>query len=167
MIWSRSWVWSNSLVDGYLKVTITLRYVFLGPCWLPASAGGGCHWSSWRSDPSQTRGSRGAGRHHSSRPTGTQKQRIIFWIYKFWCFKTRVKIDISFQSESLPSSLRIVGSDHVSRLVKIQGIVVAASGIKAKATNISLQVTFRPICLIHVLLIADDSFPCIFLHFLW
>jgi len=48
-------------------------------------------------------------------------------------------IQVVLQSESLPSSLRTVGSDHVSRLVKIQGIVVAASGIKAKATNISLQ----------------------------
>merc|ERR1719300_934479 len=48
-------------------------------------------------------------------------------------------IQVVVQSESLPANLRTVGSDHVSRLVKIQGIIVAASGIKAKATNISLQ----------------------------
>ena len=53
---------------------------------------------------------------------------------------TTLEFQVTLQSESLPSSLRTVGSDHVSRLVKIQGIVVAASGIKAKATNISLQV---------------------------
>ena len=56
-------------------------------------------------------------------------------------------IQVVVQSESLPASLRSVGSDHVSRLVKIQGIIVAASGIKAKATNISLQVTLsKQIC---------------------
>ena len=43
------------------------------------------------------------------------------------------------QSEANPSSIRELNSEQVSKLVKIPGIVVAASGIKAKATKINLQ----------------------------
>ena len=49
------------------------------------------------------------------------------------------KIQVTLQSESHPSSIRDLSSDQVSKVVKIPGIIVAASGIKAKATKISLQ----------------------------
>ena len=42
-------------------------------------------------------------------------------------------------SEGRASNLRELSADVVSRLVKIPGIVVSASGIKAKATRISIQ----------------------------
>ena len=42
-------------------------------------------------------------------------------------------------SEGRASHLRELSADVVSRLVKIPGIVVSASGIKAKATRISIQ----------------------------
>merc|ERR1719420_2519729 len=42
-------------------------------------------------------------------------------------------------SEGRAASLRELSADVVSRLVKIPGIVVSASGIKAKATRISIQ----------------------------
>ena len=48
-------------------------------------------------------------------------------------------IQVILQSEADPISVRGLGSERVSRLVKIPGIVVAASGIKAKATQISIQ----------------------------
>ena len=48
-------------------------------------------------------------------------------------------IQIILQSEADPISVRGIGSDRVSRLVKIPGIIVSASGIKAKATQISIQ----------------------------
>jgi len=53
--------------------------------------------------------------------------------------ETVESIQVVLESEANPSSMRNLGSDHVSRLVKVQGIVVAASGIKAKATSISIQ----------------------------
>ncbi|CAH1116571.1 unnamed protein product [Phaedon cochleariae] len=48
-------------------------------------------------------------------------------------------IQITLSSDALPSDLRSLKSDVVSRLVKIPGIIVSATGIKAKATKISIQ----------------------------
>lgn len=48
-------------------------------------------------------------------------------------------IQILLSSGSHPISLRDLKSEVVSRLVKIPGIIVSASGIRAKATNISIQ----------------------------
>lgn len=48
-------------------------------------------------------------------------------------------IQVILKSEAEPLSVRGLGSDRVSRLVKIPGIIVSASGIKAKATQISVQ----------------------------
>jgi len=48
-------------------------------------------------------------------------------------------IHVSLCSEAAPTSARDLKSDQVSKLVKIPGIVVAASGVKAKATHISIQ----------------------------
>jgi len=48
-------------------------------------------------------------------------------------------IHVSLVSEAAPTSVRELKSDQVSKLVKIPGIVVAASGVKAKATHISIQ----------------------------
>eukprot|EP00092_Neocalanus_flemingeri_P025492 GFUD01027640.1.p1 GENE.GFUD01027640.1~~GFUD01027640.1.p1 ORF type:complete len:749 (-),score=252.70 GFUD01027640.1:1872-4058(-) len=48
-------------------------------------------------------------------------------------------IHVTLISEAAPTSVRDLKSEQVSKLVKIPGIVVAASGIKAKATRISIQ----------------------------
>ncbi|KAK3932833.1 DNA replication licensing factor Mcm5 [Frankliniella fusca] len=48
-------------------------------------------------------------------------------------------IQILLSSDANCSSLRDMRSDFVSKLVKIPGIVVAASGIRAKATKIAIQ----------------------------
>ncbi|XP_018321449.1 DNA replication licensing factor Mcm5-like [Agrilus planipennis] len=48
-------------------------------------------------------------------------------------------IQIILLSDSRPSSLRELRSNCVSRLIKIPGIIVSASGIKAKATKITIQ----------------------------
>ncbi|KAG8228475.1 hypothetical protein J437_LFUL009340 [Ladona fulva] len=48
-------------------------------------------------------------------------------------------VQILLSSDAHPSNLRDMKSDVVSRLVKIPGIVVSASGIRAKATSISIQ----------------------------
>ncbi|KAK4885009.1 hypothetical protein RN001_001280 [Aquatica leii] len=48
-------------------------------------------------------------------------------------------IQIMLTSEANPSSLRGLKSDVISRLVKIPGIIVSASGIRAKATKIAIQ----------------------------
>uniref|UniRef100_A0A1B6D033 DNA replication licensing factor MCM5 n=2 Tax=Clastoptera arizonana TaxID=38151 RepID=A0A1B6D033_9HEMI len=48
-------------------------------------------------------------------------------------------IQILLSSEALPSSLRDMKSELVSRLVKIPGIAVSVSGIRAKATQIAIQ----------------------------
>ncbi|KAK9883161.1 hypothetical protein WA026_001361 [Henosepilachna vigintioctopunctata] len=48
-------------------------------------------------------------------------------------------VQIMLTSEALPSGLRNVKSDAVSHLVKIPGIIVSASGIKAKATRMAIQ----------------------------
>ncbi|KAF0761842.1 DNA replication licensing factor Mcm5-like [Aphis craccivora] len=48
-------------------------------------------------------------------------------------------IQILLSTNSLASSLRSIKSESVSRLVKIPGIIVSASSIRAKATQITLQ----------------------------
>ncbi|XP_018575968.1 DNA replication licensing factor Mcm5 [Anoplophora glabripennis] len=48
-------------------------------------------------------------------------------------------IQIMLSSDATPSDLRALKSEVVSRLVKIPGIIVSASGIKAKATKIAIQ----------------------------
>ncbi|XP_026478592.1 DNA replication licensing factor Mcm5-like [Ctenocephalides felis] len=48
-------------------------------------------------------------------------------------------IQVLLTSGAIPSNIRDMKSDSVSKLVKIAGIIVAASGIKAKATKISIQ----------------------------
>ncbi|CAG9860618.1 unnamed protein product [Phyllotreta striolata] len=48
-------------------------------------------------------------------------------------------IQIMLSSDAHPSDLRSLKSDVVSRLIKIPGIIISASGIKAKATKISVQ----------------------------
>jgi len=53
--------------------------------------------------------------------------------------ETLEDIQVILKSEAEPLSVRGLGSDRVSRLVKIPGIIVSASGIKAKATQISVQ----------------------------
>ena len=39
----------------------------------------------------------------------------------------------------IPSGIRILKSEQVAQLVHLPGIVIAASGIKAKATKIAIQ----------------------------
>ena len=53
--------------------------------------------------------------------------------------ETVEKIQVTLKSEGNPTSLRQLSSENVSKLVKIPGIVVAASGIKSKAVKISIQ----------------------------
>lgn len=48
-------------------------------------------------------------------------------------------IQVLLVSDANPIAVRDLKSDQVSRLVKIPGIIVSASGIKAKATKISIQ----------------------------
>merc|ERR1719397_1451291 len=48
-------------------------------------------------------------------------------------------IHVTLVSEAAPTSMRDLKSDQVARLVKIPGIVVAATGIRAKATRIAIQ----------------------------
>ncbi|GLV39625.1 Minichromosome maintenance 5 [Carabus blaptoides fortunei] len=48
-------------------------------------------------------------------------------------------VQITFCSEANPTNLRDIKSESVSHLVKIPGIIVSASGIKAKATKITIQ----------------------------
>jgi len=48
-------------------------------------------------------------------------------------------IHVTFSSDETGTSVRDLKSDQVSKLVKIPGIIVSASGIKAKATNITIQ----------------------------
>lgn len=49
------------------------------------------------------------------------------------------KIQVMLFSEGNPASIRDLSAESVAKLVKIPGIVVAASGIRAKATRISMQ----------------------------
>lgn len=48
-------------------------------------------------------------------------------------------IQILLSSRSIPLAMRDLKSDLVSKLVKVSGIVVAATGIRSKATRIALQ----------------------------
>ncbi|XP_050297496.1 DNA replication licensing factor Mcm5 [Anthonomus grandis grandis] len=48
-------------------------------------------------------------------------------------------IQVTLNSDANPANLRALKSDIVSKLVKIPGIIISASGIKAKATRISIQ----------------------------
>lgn len=48
-------------------------------------------------------------------------------------------IQILLTSDDNPTNLRNLKSDVVSRLVKVPGIIVAASGIRAKATTMTIQ----------------------------
>lgn len=48
-------------------------------------------------------------------------------------------IQILLRSNAHPTNIRDMKSECVSRLVKVAGIVIAASGIKAKATNMAIQ----------------------------
>jgi len=48
-------------------------------------------------------------------------------------------IHVTLRSDEVGISVRSLMSSHVSKMVKIPGIVVAASGIKAKATSITIQ----------------------------
>ena len=48
-------------------------------------------------------------------------------------------IQVMFSSNANPIPLRELKSDQISRLVKVPGIVIAASNVRAKATKISLQ----------------------------
>ena len=49
------------------------------------------------------------------------------------------RMQVTLSSEANAASIRGLSAEAVSRLVKIPGIVIAASGVKAKATRISLQ----------------------------
>lgn len=48
-------------------------------------------------------------------------------------------IQVLLTSKANPTNIRDLKSESVSRLVKIAGIIISASGIKAKATRISIQ----------------------------
>uniref|UniRef100_A0A6B0VF75 DNA replication licensing factor MCM5 n=1 Tax=Ixodes ricinus TaxID=34613 RepID=A0A6B0VF75_IXORI len=48
-------------------------------------------------------------------------------------------IQVLLKSDAHPIPMRDIKSDQVSKLVKVPGIVIAASGIKAKATSLTLQ----------------------------
>ncbi|XP_043255766.1 DNA replication licensing factor Mcm5-like [Colletes gigas] len=48
-------------------------------------------------------------------------------------------IQVLLSSDALPSSLRGMKPDAVSKLIKIPGIIISASGIRAKATQITIQ----------------------------
>lgn len=48
-------------------------------------------------------------------------------------------IQIMLNSDAHPSNLRSLKSDVVSKLVKIPGIILSASGIRAKATKLAIQ----------------------------
>jgi DNA replication licensing factor MCM5 len=48
-------------------------------------------------------------------------------------------IQILITSNANPTNIRDMKSEMVSRLVKISGVIISASGIKAKTTKISIQ----------------------------
>jgi len=48
-------------------------------------------------------------------------------------------IQVTLRSEANPMSLRELKSEHVSKLVKIPGIIISASAIRVKATRITIQ----------------------------
>ncbi|XP_073812632.1 minichromosome maintenance 5 [Musca autumnalis] len=53
--------------------------------------------------------------------------------------ETMHDIQVLVMSNANPTNIRDIKSDSVSKLVKIAGIIVAASGIKAKATRMSIM----------------------------
>ncbi|CAB4030081.1 DNA replication licensing factor mcm5-like, partial [Paramuricea clavata] len=48
-------------------------------------------------------------------------------------------IQVTLKSDANPDGIRYLKSDHVSKLVKVSGIIISASAIRAKATRITLQ----------------------------
>jgi len=48
-------------------------------------------------------------------------------------------IQVTLRSESNPMGVRDIKSEHVSKLVKIPGIIISASAIRVKATKITIQ----------------------------
>jgi len=48
-------------------------------------------------------------------------------------------IQITLKSDANPMSVRDLRSDQMAKLVKIPGIIISASAIRAKATNITIQ----------------------------
>lgn len=48
-------------------------------------------------------------------------------------------VQILLTSNSNPTNIRDLKSDMVSRMVKISGVIISASGIKAKTTKITIQ----------------------------
>lgn len=48
-------------------------------------------------------------------------------------------IQVLLRSEANPIQIRELRSEHMARLVKVPGIVISASGVRAKATRISIQ----------------------------
>lgn len=48
-------------------------------------------------------------------------------------------IQILITSNANPTNIRDLKSEMVSRLVRISGVIISASGIKAKTTRISIQ----------------------------
>ncbi|XP_025782234.1 LOW QUALITY PROTEIN: DNA replication licensing factor MCM5 [Puma concolor] len=48
-------------------------------------------------------------------------------------------IQVMLSSDASPSSIKLLQSDMMSHLVKIPGIIISASGVRAKATRISIQ----------------------------
>lgn len=48
-------------------------------------------------------------------------------------------IQVTLKSDAIPEGIRNMKSDHVSKLVKVSGIIISASAIRAKATKITLQ----------------------------
>lgn len=48
-------------------------------------------------------------------------------------------IQVLINSNANPTNVRDLKSEMVSRLVKISGVVISASGIKAKTTRITIQ----------------------------
>ncbi|KAF6120265.1 minichromosome maintenance complex component 5 [Phyllostomus discolor] len=53
--------------------------------------------------------------------------------------ETLQDIQVMLKSDASPSSIRSLKSDMMSHLVKIPGIIISASGVRAKATRISIQ----------------------------
>jgi len=50
-----------------------------------------------------------------------------------------MNMQVTLRSAEVGSAMRDLSSEYVSKLVKIPGIIVAATGIKAKATSITIQ----------------------------
>ncbi|XP_043925867.1 DNA replication licensing factor MCM5 [Protopterus annectens] len=53
--------------------------------------------------------------------------------------ETVQNIQVMLRSDANPSSIRNLKSDQMSRLVKIPGIIIAATAVRAKATKIAIQ----------------------------